>query len=64
MGLGVRPRGLLHTHIHVPVGKKTPGGAETHTGHSGAHGHTNHTDKPVEHCLRAAPAPGAGMLAK
>ena len=28
----------------VRFGKKTPGGAGTHTGHTGTHGHTEHTD--------------------
>ena len=28
------------------TGKKTPGGAGTHTGHTGTHGHTDHTDEP------------------
>ena len=34
------------------VGKKTPGGAGTHTGHTGhtgARGHTDHTDEPHNH---------------
>ena len=26
------------------AGKKTPGGAGTHTGHTGAHRHADHTD--------------------
>ena len=33
-------------------GKKTPGGAGTHTGHTGhtgARGHTDHTDEPHNH---------------
>ena len=35
-----------------PTGKKTPGGAGTHTGHAGhtgARGHTEHTDEPHNH---------------
>ena len=28
------------------TGKKTPGGAGTHMGHTGAHGHTDHTEEP------------------
>ena len=33
------------------TGKKTPGGVGTHTGHTGAHGHTDHTetDEPHNH---------------
>ena len=34
------------------TGKKTPGGAGTHTGHTGhtgARGHTDHTDEPHNH---------------
>ena len=34
------------------AGKKTPGGAGTHTGHTGhtgARGHTDHTDEPHNH---------------
>ena len=34
------------------TGKKTPGGAGTHTGHTGhtgAHRHTDHTDEPHDH---------------
>ena len=34
-----------HTHDNA-TGKQTPGGAGTHTGHTGAHGHTVHTDEP------------------
>ena len=36
----------------VDTGKKTPGGAGTHTGHTGhtgARGHTDHTDEPHNH---------------
>ena len=36
-------------------GKKTPGGAGTHTGHTGhtgARGHTDHTDEPHNHSTR------------
>ena len=31
------------------TGKKTPGGAGTHTGHTGTDGHTDHTDEPHNH---------------
>ena len=34
------------------AGKKTPGGAGTHTGHTGhtgTDGHTDHTDEPDNH---------------
>ena len=34
----------LMTQRTVRFGKKTPGGAGTHTGHTGTHGHTEHTD--------------------
>ena len=37
--------------VLVTFGKKTPGGAGTHTGHTretGAHGHTDLTDEPVD----------------
>jgi hypothetical protein len=30
-----------------PTGSKTPGGAGTHTGHTGAHGHTDHAQTTV-----------------
>ena len=32
--------------VQYCTGKKTPGGAGTHTGHSGARGQTDHTDEP------------------
>ena len=38
--------------MNIPTGKKTPGGAGTHTGHTGhtgARGHTDHTDEPHNH---------------
>ena len=31
------------------TGKKTPGGAGTHMGHTGARGQTDHTDEPHSH---------------
>ena len=34
--------------LHV-YGKKTPGGAGTHTGHTSAHADTDHTDEPHNH---------------
>ena len=47
----VRPGESEHEDIETssPTGKKTPGGAGTHTGHTGhtgARGHTDHTDEP------------------
>ena len=36
-------------HRNHSTGKKTPGGAGTHTGHTGAHRHTDHTDEPHNH---------------
>ena len=38
--------------LYTCTGKKTPGGAGTHTGHTGhtgARGHTDHTDEPHNH---------------
>ena len=37
-------------------GKKTPGGAGIHMGHTGAHGHTDHTDEPHNRPKTNAPA--------
>ena len=42
------------------TGKKTPGGAGTHTGHTGhtgARGHTDHTDEPHNHPLKSNDTP-------
>ena len=35
------------------AGKKTPGGAGTHTGHAGAQGHTDHIDEPMRRTSQA-----------
>ena len=52
-------QGVLVRRIHNGVahisgcrystGKKTPGGAGTHTEHTGARGQTDHTDEPHNH---------------
>ena len=42
----------LHSQARIAkchVNKKTSGGAGTHTVHTGAHGHTDHTDEPHKH---------------
>jgi len=48
--LPLRGEGIYRC-VLVTFGKKTPGGAGTHTGHTretGAHGHTDLTDEPVD----------------
>ena len=54
LGRGAAPR--LRVGTATGTGKKTQGGAGTHTwdthghtGRTGAHGHTDHTDKPHNH---------------
>jgi hypothetical protein len=50
------------------TGKKTPGGAGTHTGHADAQRHTDRTDEPLSESysesLPASYGPGAGMLVR
>ena len=64
MGLTERRKKATKPESGVPVGKKTPGGAGTHTGHTrdtrltghichgrtcSMYGHTDHTDEPHNH---------------
>ena len=58
-GVDHSPRPILGRYrypVLYSTGKKTPGGAGTHTGHTGhtgARGHTDHTDEPHNHPLKS-----------
>ena len=52
---GFAGTGMSLTEPGPGTGKKTPGGAGTHTGHTGhtgARGHTDHTDEPHNYRYR------------